>query len=78
MIIRLVMLVLLFLIFFPLALADLDGSEPTGVNKEVSVTEAGKRPVGRRRKGPPITGRGASTLPFFSYRTTVQVYDVTC
>lgn len=54
-----------FFIFFPLALAGLDGSEPTGANKEVSVAEAGKRPVGRRRKGPPISGRGAFALPFF-------------
>lgn len=68
---RLFMRVLLFLIlFFPLAFAGLDGSDPAGVSQEVSVTEAGKRPVGRRRKGAPITGRGASTLPFFSRRTT--------
>lgn len=60
----------LVLIFSPLALADLDASEPTGVNKEASVTEAGRRPVGRRRKGPRITEHGASTLLYFSHRTT--------
>lgn len=54
----------LLLIFSPLALADLDASEPTG--KEASVTEAGRRPVGRRRKGPRITEPGASTLLYFS------------
>lgn len=60
----------LLLIFSPLALADLDASEPTEVNKEASVTEAGRRPVGRRRKGPGITEHGASTLLYFSHRTT--------
>lgn len=64
--VRLVMHVLLFFhFFFPLALSGLDGSEPTGASKEVSVAEAGKRPVGRRRKGPPISGRGVFALPFF-------------
>lgn len=45
--------------FSPLALAGPDGSAPTGPSKEASVTEAGKRPVGRRRKGLHMTEHGA-------------------
>lgn len=53
-----------------MSLAGLDGSAPSVTGKEVSVTEAGKRPVGRRRKGPPVTGQGALRLPYLSQRAS--------